>query len=89
MTPKEERKKKVAQAPTMSNPPRTPSKLLISTHSMAIGRVIDFRFLEKEDFVIGENIEAQGWGFLCKTKVPIYMDLLREFYQILNLEMGM
>ena len=47
---------------------------------MTIERKIDFRFLEKEVFEIGEYIKFQGWEFLCTLDLPTYPNLVREFY---------
>lgn len=48
--------------------------------------MIDFNFLKREGFIIGKRIKSHGWGFLCKTKVSIYIDLVREFFKMLLLE---
>lgn len=76
---KEQRKK--SSQPVLPATPRTPGKASMISRNVDFGRVIDFDFLEAEGFIIGNRIKSLGWGFLCKTQVPVYVDLVREFYQ--------
>ena len=47
-----------------------------------MGRKIDFRFLEKEGFIIGEKIKGQRWDFLHMLKGTIYVDLVQELSKL-------
>lgn len=67
MAHEEKMRKKAIQALTMFSPPRFLGKLPISSCNIAIGRVIDFRFLAKECFTIWEKI-ARGWDFCVRLK---------------------
>ena len=43
-------------------------------------RRIDFTFLSREGFIIGEKIKRMSWGYLYSLDLPTYPSLVREFY---------
>ena len=46
-------------------------------------RKINFSFLLKEGFQIGELIKTMSWEFLCNLDLPSYPALMNEFYNTL------
>ena len=51
-------------------------------------RRIDFAFLSRECFKIGEKIKKISWGFLCSLDLSTYPSLGREFYGSIAREYG-
>ena len=70
----------MAQIPAKVSPLRTPSKVPLSVRKVALGRNVDFWFLRRDGFSIGEKIIKQGWRFFCSLSEPVYTDLVQEFY---------
>src|SRR5215469_12981803 len=72
----------------MPSTPRSVSRGSMTNRSVDFGRTVDFDFLDREGFVLGDCLRFQGWDYFCRTSVPIYMELVREFYQNANFEIS-
>ena len=70
----------MAQIPAQASPLRTPSKIFLSVRKVALERNIDFNFLRRDSFSIGEKIVKQRWRFFYCLSEPVYIDLVKEFY---------
>ena len=78
--------------------PRHPASLLLvetpipppipfnpcSNKQIALRRKLSFEFLRVEGFFICDNLKNRSFKILCNFDVPIYPNLVKEFYGILS-----
>lgn len=82
----ERNKDEGARASIWYSPTRITSMSSISAQNISFKKIIDFQFLEIENFEIERKIKNLDWQFFCEVEVPIYMNIVREFYQ--NIKFG-
>lgn len=75
-----------ARASSVTSPPATSPRTPVSAKHILSGRTVDMEFLDSEKFQIAHLIRNMGWEFICTAKVPIFMELVREFYQNISFQ---
>ena len=49
------------------------------------GRKLDFSFLARQHFQIGDWLKNQGWERFCSLEVPVYPRLVKSFFEHLKI----
>ncbi len=70
----------VRPQPPVRSPPRPVSSRPCAGKAVSTGRYVNFDYLSRKGFTIGDRLRAQGLEFFCSLDLPTYPGLVREFY---------
>ncbi len=68
------------QQPPARSPPRAVPARPCAGKAVTTGRYVDFDYLSREGFTIGERLRVQGLEYFLTLDLPTYPELVREFY---------
>ncbi len=72
------------QPPPDRSPPREVHVRPLAGKAVSTGRYVDFDFLSREGFTIGDRLRAQGLEYFLTLDLPTYPGLVQEFYSTVH-----
>ena len=84
-----ERRSKARHDPARQPPPdRSPPRVVLvrplAGKAVTSGRFVDFDYLSREGFTIGDRLRAQGLEYFLTLDLPTYPGLVQEFYSTVH-----